>query len=59
MAITLNTITSDRIWNVSPTKSNMIKSYSPEKELIMQDIPNPNKKFIKGPENIPAIAVEA
>jgi hypothetical protein len=37
----------------------MVKSYSPENELIVQVMPNPMRKVRSGPENMPAIAVEA
>jgi hypothetical protein len=43
---------------VVPIKSKITKSYYPERELSMQVTPKPNKKFISGPEKIPATAVE-
>lgn len=39
-------------------KSKITKSYYPESELRMHVIPNPNRKFISGPEKIPETAVE-
>jgi len=34
------------------------KSYSPDSEFKMEVTPNPRRKFMSGPENIPATAVE-
>jgi|LakMenEpi03Aug12_release.lakeMendotaPanAssembly.Ray.scaffolds.fasta_scaffold1631458_1 hypothetical protein len=34
------------------------KSYSPEREFRIEVTPKPKRKFIRGPEKIPATAVE-
>ena len=34
------------------------KSYSPEREFKIEVTPNPKRKFMSGPEKMPATAVE-
>lgn len=57
--MTLTTIESDILAKLSPERSKITKLYSPSRDCIVHDMPNPSRKLKRGPENIPAMAVEA
>lgn len=57
LKMTVTTIPSDNLSYVVPSKSNIMQSYSPLIDWIINDTPNPNEKLNSWPENIPAMAV--
>lgn len=56
--MTTNTMESEMRSKVLPWMLKRSKSYSPDSEFKMEVTPNPRRKFMSGPEKIPATAVE-